>query len=434
MRRLIIKSQGNHKDNKLRWNFAMGLLHGIFFRGGMAFADPNTILPVFLNNFTSSKILIGLSSTIMGGLGGISGVLPQMFVANRLESRSHKKPVLIISITIRALCWGLLSLITYLFAISNPGLTVFSFFLLLIIFTFMGGVAVIPFMDIWGKAIPSTLRGRFFGHRQLWGGIAAIGSGFIVKAVLGNKGISFSDKFALIFLLTFFLLSISYLALASVKEPVEEVYKNQLSFRRFLVKAFKILKFDSNYRNFLLVQILSGSNALALPFYVLYARNSIGVRLGMIGIFLSAQMLGSILSNPLWGYLSDFVGNRRVIQMSTFLGLVVPLIALVITSRLSLLFILLFIVEGFFMAGRNIGNTNFLLDMAPPKDRPTYVSLNGTLTFPVSLFPLIGGIIIQYVSYNFLFMITSSVIFIGFVLSLKLIEPRKGSINGKTIS
>ncbi len=154
----------------------------------------------------------------------------------------------------------------------------------------------------------------------------------------------------------------------------------------------------------------------------------------MIGIFLSAQMLGSILSNPLWGYLSDFVGNRRVVQMSTFLGLVVPLIALVITSRLSLLFILLFIVEGFFMAGRNIGNTNFLLDMAPPKDRPTYVSLNGTLTFPVSLFPLIGGIIIQYVSYNFLFMITSSVIFIGFVLSLKLIEPRKGGINGKTIS
>ncbi|MCD6238588.1 MAG: hypothetical protein J7K51_04555, partial [Thermotogae bacterium] len=76
MRRPIIKSQGNHKDNKLRWNFAMGLLHGIFFRGGMAFADPNTILPVFLNNFTSSKILIGLSSTIMGGLGGISGVLP----------------------------------------------------------------------------------------------------------------------------------------------------------------------------------------------------------------------------------------------------------------------------------------------------------------------------------------------------------------------
>jgi len=70
---------------------------------------------------------------------------------------------------------------TYLFAASHPTLTVFSLFFLLFVFTFMGGIAVIPFMDIWGKAIPSTLRGRFFGHRQLWGGILAIGSGFIVR-------------------------------------------------------------------------------------------------------------------------------------------------------------------------------------------------------------------------------------------------------------
>jgi hypothetical protein len=29
----------------------------------------------------------------------------------------------------------------------------------------MGGIASVPFTDIWSKAIPSTLRGRFFG---LW--------------------------------------------------------------------------------------------------------------------------------------------------------------------------------------------------------------------------------------------------------------------------
>jgi hypothetical protein len=146
-------SKTQSKDTKLKWNFAMGLIHGIFFTGGQAFGNPNTILPVFLNNFTNSKMLIGFSSTIMG--------------------------------------------------ISNPNLVLFSLFFLITVFTLMGGVAVIPFYDIWGKAIPSTLRGRFFGYRQLLGGILAIGSGLIAKYILGNKNILFPQDFS--FLSCFYL-------------------------------------------------------------------------------------------------------------------------------------------------------------------------------------------------------------------------------------
>ncbi|MBA7686992.1 hypothetical protein ES703_95452 [subsurface metagenome] len=132
----------------------MGLIHGTFFTGGQAFGSPDTILPVFLHHFTSSKILVGLSSTLLGSLGGIGNVLPQLFVANRLETKVHKKPVLRTAITVRALCWGFLSLITLLIAESYPHLTVLSLFVFLLVFTIMGGVASIPFYDIWGKALP----------------------------------------------------------------------------------------------------------------------------------------------------------------------------------------------------------------------------------------------------------------------------------------
>ena len=47
----------------------------------------------------------------------------------------------------------------------------------------MGGIAAVPFYDIWGKSIPSNLRGRFFGNRQLCGSVLAIGSGFIAKII-----------------------------------------------------------------------------------------------------------------------------------------------------------------------------------------------------------------------------------------------------------
>ena len=402
----------------------MGLIHGILFTGGQAFCNPNTVLPIFLDHFTKSKILIGLSSTLIGKLGGIASVFPQLLVANKIENKTYKKPLLIFAITVRALSWGLLAFTTYIFNNTYPNLTIFFLFVTLILHTFMGGIAAVPFFDIWGKSLPPNLRGRFFGYRQLWGGVLAIGSGLIVKNILGNNSIEFPYNFALLFFLVFIFLSISYIALGSVKEPTEKVYKNQLPFKDFLKKAFLIIKKNRNYKKFIMVEILTGAGGIALPFYILYLKDVLQIELGMVGILLSAQMLGSVLSNILWARLSDFVGNKKVIQISTFVGLMVPIAALMTQFKNELLYLLLFAIIGFFIAGRTIGNTNYLLDIAPSKDRPTYISLTGTLLFPVSLFPLIGGLIAQYISYNMLFIITGVPILLGFILSFNLEEPR----------
>jgi len=417
--------KNKERDGKLKWNFTMGVLHGTFFSGGLAFGNPDTILPVFLNHLTESKILIGLASTVTGSLGSIASVLPQLFVASRLETKVYKRPLLRIAITIRALCWGVLALMTYLCAVSHPDLVLFSLFFLLILFALMGGVANIPFMDIWAKSIPATLRGRFFGFRQFFGGVLAIGSGFSAKYILGNKGIQFPHNFSILFFCAFGLMGISYLALGSVREPVEQVHKTHLGFHEFLKKALRILKSDSNYRSFLLVEICIGASNIALPFYVLYARDVLKIELGMVGVFLAARMTGSALSNFIWAYISDFAGNRKVLQISALLALTVPLLALLIPPELSALFVLLFFCVGVFSAGYVIGKINYLLEIAPQKDRAAYISLNGTLFFPVTLFPLLGGVIVEYISHTFLFIITVSAVLLGFVLSLRLNEPRK---------
>ncbi len=407
-----------------KFNFLMGVLHGIFYNAGIAFGSSNTVLPIFLDNFTGSRILIGLSSSIMGEGGNIAGVLPQLFVASRIEHKTYKRPLLRMAITIRALCWGALALVTYLFADSSSLIAVLGLFLFLSLFTFMGGVAVIPFMDIWGKTIPSNLRGRFFGYRQLFGGILAIASGITVKFVLNSDKISFPDNYALLFLFAFILISVSYFALGSVKEPLTEVHKERLPFGKFLKKALKIIKRDKNYTRFLVVRIFSGAIALSLPFYVLYAKDVLKIRLDMIGIFLSAQMLGAVISNIIWAHVSDFLGSKKVIQISIFLGMLIQLIACFTPKRLSFLFVVLFLLIGFFMSGRTIGKNNFLLDIAPARDRPTYVSLEGTLRLPVALFPLIGGFMIQYTGWHVLFMLTLLILSVGFVLSFYLQEPR----------
>jgi MFS family permease len=423
---LSIGYQESHLEsqNRLRWNCLMGMVYGAFFSGGLAFSDPSTVLPVFLGSFTDSKTIIGLSAAVMSTFGGIGSLLPQLFVASKLESKISKRPLLRAAISVRALCWGLLAFITYWLGRSHPLGIIVALLFLLTLFTFMGGIAVVPFYDIWAKAIPAHLRGRFFGYLQLLGGVLAIGSGFVVKYILSHGEIAFPTNYAVLFLFSFIFIGISYLALGSVKEPTDEVYTEKLQFGEFLKKAFHILRSDDNYKLFLVVQIFGGAMTLALPFYVLYARDVLGITLGMVGIFLSAQMLGSVISNLLWGYLSDFVGNKKVIQTSIFLGLTAPLIALITPAHLSELFIPLFVLIGFSMTGQMIGNTNFLLDISPPKDRPTYISLRGTLRFPVMIFPLIGGIIVQHISYSFLFMVTILSVLYGFILTFRLHEPR----------
>jgi len=84
----------------------------------------------------------------MSTFGGIGSLFPQLFVASRLESKVSKRPVLRIAITVRALCWGLLALITYWFGRSHPLGIILSLLFLLTLFTFMGGIAVVPFYDI----------------------------------------------------------------------------------------------------------------------------------------------------------------------------------------------------------------------------------------------------------------------------------------------
>ncbi|MHC2994511.1 MAG: MFS transporter [Candidatus Atribacteria bacterium] len=118
------------------------------------------------------------------------------------------------------------------------------------------------------------------------------------------------------------------------------------------------------------------------------------------------------------------IGNKKVIQVSTLAGMIVPFIAFIARLQHELLYVLLFVSIGFFISGKLIGKTNYLLDMATSRDRPTYISLTGTLNFPVSLFPLIGGLIVQHISYEILFLITGIFILFGFILSFGLKEPR----------
>ena len=121
------------------------------------------------------------------------------------------------------------------------------------------------------------------------------------------------------------------------------------------------------------------------------------------------------------------IKNKIIIVLTALVGFLIPLLAIVIPAPRPSIFIIVFVAIGFFINGRSIGSTNFLLDISPAKDRPTYISIKGTLALPIVLYPLIGGIIAQYFSYETLFLITGLLAGGGFIASCTLKEPRRGT-------
>jgi MFS family permease len=413
-------------NKDLKWNFTMGLIHGIAYNSSMAFYSPNIILPLFLDQFQLSRVLIGLFATVLGHHGGgIFGGIPQLFVANLLENKKRKKPLLIFATVMRTLSWFLIAALTFFIAVPHPSLMLWSFLFLLILFTFMGGVSSVPLLDIWGKAIPSSMRGRFMGDRYFWGSLIAVGTAFIAKNILTNKEILFPNNFALLFLLAAVTMGIGYIGLGAVREPVEEVHKERQPVNNYMKKVLQTIRDDLNFRRFLIIEILVEAGALSLPFYVLYAKHDLNISTAVAGLLIFSQMIGEICSNLIWAFLADKMGNKKIIQICTCVSFLVPVGILLTPSSFPYLLFPLFILIGFSLAGLKIGKINFVFDIAPQKERVTYISISGTFKMPTMIFPLIGGALAQATSYPVLFMVTAVLILFAFTTSMKLEEPGK---------
>jgi len=80
------------EDNYFRHNFILGLLHGVFYSFGMAFSNPETVIVTFLSLLGASKFFLGLAVSFIGSLGNLSGVLPQLYTTNFLETQKRKNP------------------------------------------------------------------------------------------------------------------------------------------------------------------------------------------------------------------------------------------------------------------------------------------------------------------------------------------------------
>jgi len=374
--------------------------------------------------------------------------MPQLFVASFTEHWERRKPVYILGATLKASSLFLLFLIIYLWGRKTPSLLLLSFLILYGISCLGAGIAGLPFLDIVGKVITSRHRGKFFSLRLFLGGILSVGGGLVVKYVLARPTrFPFPDNYALFFLFAFLGTFTGMLLFMLIREPMElSAVRKRNNLLTYLRNIGILLRKDRNYNRFFRGIIFLHCGIITLPFYAIYGRVVLHFTPEMIGVFISAQMIGAVISALFWGFLSDRHGNKIVVQLSGLIGVSIPFLVMLTApiSRMGwleffpqtpvIIYATIFVLLGMNLNGLFIGQTNLLLEIAPARKRATYIGVTNTAIGLTTFLPLLGGYIIERTSYTVAFSLSLILMLVGTLFTFLIVEPRNKTLNKETAS
>ena len=394
---------------EVRRSFRLLSADVIFYLCGLAFIDQSTVLPAFLATLTKSSIVIGAIIAIKpAGL-----FFPQLWTAHYLRNRRrHKGFLMKVAAISRA---GIALFAITLFLTSHQMIMLAVFIAIYAGFWLSEGMAGVPWTDLVAKTIPERIRGRLFGLTQVGGGILGALAALFISRVLGS-GIPYPTNYAVLITVSAFFFAISYVALFAVREPEGIPEDHDGDFLHYIRGIGRMLAKDAQLKRLLIIQMLIGFIGMSLPFYILYS----GVSGKMVGNYLFIQVAGGIVWSALAGYLSDHRGPKYAIIVSILTGILAPVMALLIGGSSVWLYGLVFFMVGGMTSSVWIGLTNFLLELAKPEERRSYIGIANSASAPTILFPVLGGLIVQAVSYQTVFIITAAAMALAFTLALGL--------------
>jgi MFS family permease len=399
----------------------------ITFSVAMAFADQSTVIPTFVRELTSSAPLIGLTSTLQAG----GWLLPQLFAANYVAHQAEKKPFIIGPSLVGRPMMLLLAGATLWLAADHPLPMLIVLYLSQLILWICDGLASVPWFDVLAKAIPGSRRGRYLALSQVVGGLLAVGAGAFVNRILDPiEGLSFPQNYALLFAAAFAFLTISFIFLLLVKEPVEDAASQQSSWREYLSTLMHAMRNDRRFALAIAGRLLAGLGGMAAPFFILYGTEALALGSGLVGLSVTAQVLGRIVGGLLLGFGVERLGNRLTILASVAVTSGMPLLALILgtlataqilpATALLYLYPLIFFLRGISVNMLGWSFTNYVLDIAPAAERTTYVGLTNTIGGLLIVAPVIGGALLEALSYSLLFVVAFVVYLIALGVSWQL--------------
>jgi len=394
-------------------NHIKNIAHGFFLGIATAIAEPATILPLMVNHFGGSPALVGFFASLLRG----GAVVVQLLAAFNAQSYPLMIPYLRRVFLARFLTWFGIGFFILLLGDEHHTLSLFVLGFGLFAFSFSAGFGAVFFQEIVSKVFTHKFRGKTMAWKQFFAGLGSILSGGIAAWIL--KTFPAPQSYGYLFIFSALLMSIGLIAFSTVHEPLKQnISEKEKNFRTFLRNGRALLKSDAFLKHQILTYFLSYAYLLSLPFIVLDAKDKIDLGANALGIFISAQMAGAMLSNFLWGKLSSKGNNRATVSLAILLSIVC--IAGAFVADTVALYACVFFIIGGSMDGVRLGFGNLIAIIAPEDKRPVYIAIQSNLSSIGIFFSIPGGFLLSLIGYHALYALTLGLLVIALWLSLSL--------------
>ena len=396
-------------------NHYKNVIHGFFVSIATTIAEANTILPLIVTYFGGGAILVGFFSSLLRG----GAILVQLYAAFYAQSYTHMQKYIRRVFLARFIAWFSIGLSIIILGNSHLNITLFLIGLGLFIFSFSAGFGAIYFKETIAKIFTKSYRGKSMATRQFFSGFGALLSGATAGYIIQTYEKPFS--FGILFIVSSLLMGFGFWAFGTIEEPIKQnVSTKEKSFKLFLQNAKLLLKNDNKLQIQVITFLLSYSYLFSLPFIIIDASSKISMTGTSIASIITVQMIGSMLSNLIWGKLS--ANNRNKLISNIIIILHIISISLAFVASNIYFYMLIFFFSGAAMDGYRLSSTNLLINISPEDKRPVYSAIQANITSFGIFFSILGGVILHYSSYSILYSFTIVMLFIAFYFSRQLSE------------
>jgi len=404
-----------------RFNFAACLTDAVGWPLGMAFFSTATILPVLMRRLGAGNLEVGA----LPALYNLLVFLPGFFVAGYVGRLPRARGFLLGFALVERLALLALVWLVPLWGWAHPGWLLSALFVCIAVHAGAMGINQPSYYLVIGKCIPAQWRGRLFGYAGGVAGLLGIGVDHVLRHLLSGPGAGFPDGYSRGFLLGFVILVASVLPLGIVREPRGLPPPTDTHSGHYGRDCLKIWREQPGFRRFLRAQIALQLAALALPFFVLYASQSLHAGISAVAGYTATLILAGSFGSLGWGAWADKGGNKAVVLASAGCAVGAALLALAAPS--SLAFYAVFALSALASAGIGMCGTNMVMEYAQTSDAiPLYTAFyNAVTALPRAAAPLLGGWIADSVhGYRPVFALSLLLSLAGLLLMFRADEPR----------
>jgi len=370
--------------------------------------DVDTIIPAMMIDSGGTSLHVGFLTAIM--VGGTK--FAQLFFASIINNKAYKKSYLLLGINLRIFSLAGLAFLFFNSGTLSASLIIGLIFMFMSVFSVSGAFANISYTDILGKSVFQESRKSFFSIKQVVSSIGLFLSAFLAGKVLVAN--DYPVNYAFLFVIAALALGIASIGFWNVREVGASTFKIT-GVKEYFKVIREEIKTNKKFANYLMLVNTQGVVLALMPFLILYAKENFSAGNEAVRTFLIFKVTAGVIVGTLLYYFSSKVRYQKLLYITSFLAFLVPIYAFMVPT-LNIYFFA-FLGTGFAFTLHKVAIDGVLLEVSNSKNRALYTGLTGAGSILPSIFPLLGGWLIDQFGYLlffglFMLIILGSVYFI----------------------